>query len=71
MKIFALISGFLLCSTMLIKAQTTVVAPAMPIDEETKKICYTQVVEVKGTMNELYRRAIEWFNKQYKNPQVL
>ena len=69
MKIFALISSFLLCSTMLIKAQTTAVAPTMPIDEETKKICYTQVVEVKGTMNELYKRAIEWFNKQYKNPQ--
>ena len=40
----------------------------MPVDPETKKITYKEVVTVAGTPAELFNRAIEWTNKQYKNP---
>jgi hypothetical protein len=40
----------------------------MPVDSETKKISYKEVVTVTGTPAELFNRAIEWTNKQYKNP---
>jgi len=48
------------------EAQTPTVK--MPIDPETKLITYKEVVTVPGTPAELYNRAIEWINKQYKNP---
>ena len=44
-------------------------APEMPVDESTKLITYTGVVEVKAmNKNELYKRGLEWFNVYYKNP---
>lgn len=39
----------------------------MPVDADTKLITYKEVVTTSGTTNELYNRAIEWINKQYKN----
>lgn len=40
----------------------------LPIDADTKLITYKEVVNVEGTKVELFNRAIEWVNKQYKNP---
>lgn len=40
----------------------------MPIDENTGKITYKEVVQEEGSRNELFNRAIEWINKEYKNP---
>ena len=40
----------------------------MPVDPDTKLITYKEVVTVTGTPAELFNRAIEWINKQYKNP---
>jgi hypothetical protein len=40
----------------------------MPVDPDTKLITYKEVVTVAGTPAELFNRAIEWINKQYKNP---
>jgi hypothetical protein len=40
----------------------------MPLDEETKLITYKEVVQVPGTKSEIYNRAMEWVNKNYKNP---
>jgi hypothetical protein len=48
------------------RAQET--APKMPVDEETKLITYKEVVNIEGTKQELFNRAIEWINKTYKNP---
>ncbi len=51
--------------TVSAKAQT----PALPIDEETKLIAYTKVVEIAGVSKaDLYSRALAWANKYYKNP---
>jgi hypothetical protein len=40
----------------------------MPVDDQTKLITYKEVVQVKGTKDELYVRGIEWINSYYKNP---
>jgi len=67
-KIFKyFIGGLMFFNIQFLKAQTPTSAPVLPKDE-SDKICYTQVVEEKGTKDELYTRAIEWFNKVYKNP---
>lgn len=45
------------------------VAPNMPIDEDTKLITYTGVVDVPNTgKTELYKRSEAWFSSYYKNP---
>lgn len=40
----------------------------VPIDKTTNKIQYREVVKVQGTQEELFNRAIEWINTEYKNP---
>ncbi len=49
-----------------LKAQE--IAPLAPVDEDTKLITYKEVVQVPGNAGELFNRAIEWLNTQYKNP---
>lgn len=43
--------------------------PNLPIDGESRRIVYTEVVQVdtSTTKNELYSRALEWFAKSYKS----
>jgi len=43
--------------------------PNLPIDKETGKITYTEVVKVDGvSANDLYDRAMKWFTDYFKNP---
>lgn len=60
-----LVSALICCGSGLYGQNT---APKMPFDPETKLITYQEVVTTSGTPLELYNRAIEWINKQYKNP---
>ncbi|MBP6335496.1 MAG: DUF4468 domain-containing protein [Bacteroidia bacterium] len=58
------------CSSALYAQEnkTTTSAP-VPVDPITKMITYEGVVEVKGeTAATLYKRALEWFKTNYKNP---
>ncbi|MBK7212328.1 MAG: DUF4468 domain-containing protein [Bacteroidales bacterium] len=57
---------FTLITAALVRAQGT--APALPIDEDTKLITYKEVVQQAGTKLDLFNRAVEWINKNYKNP---
>jgi hypothetical protein len=41
----------------------------MPVDPESKKIIYREVVEQQGTPAYLYNKAIEWFGYYYVNAQ--
>jgi hypothetical protein len=41
----------------------------LPVDADSKKIMYREVVEQQGTPGYLYDKAIEWFGFYYKNPQ--
>jgi len=47
-------------------AQETI--PVMPVNPETKLITYQEVLTVDGLKKELFNRAIEWINVNYKNP---
>ena len=43
--------------------------PELPMDNDTKKITYTEVVDVPGASAEqIYQRAMAWFKTYYKNP---
>ncbi|MFZ4398654.1 MAG: DUF4468 domain-containing protein [Bacteroidales bacterium] len=39
----------------------------IPVDTNTKLITYKNAINEKGNKNELYIRAIEWVNANYKN----
>lgn len=41
----------------------------IPVDEETNLITWQEVITEKGNKDELYVRAIEWINANYKNSQ--
>ena len=43
------------------------ITPDLPIDETTKLVTYKDVVNEKGTPQELYDRAMEWVKTHYKN----
>jgi hypothetical protein len=68
MKISLLIfvTSVLLLGRLSVRAQEP--TAKMPVDPDTKLITYKEVVTVAGTPAELFNRAIEWTNKQYKNP---
>lgn len=64
-SLFATICGLSLLINN-IQAQDT--SNIVPIDKETNKIMYQEVVKAKGTADDLYVRGIEWFNSFYPNP---
>jgi len=44
-------------------------SPKLPIDDNTKLISYSKVVEVPATRKiDLYNKGLEWCNKYFKNP---
>ena len=48
--------------------QEVIQIPEFPIDESNGLITYSDVVEAAGSKNELYKKALKWFNTFYKNP---
>jgi hypothetical protein len=38
----------------------------LPVDSETKLVTYSEVVKANGTKDQLYDRAVAWFNSFYK-----
>ena len=42
--------------------------PVLPIDPDTKKIIYRDVVNQEGNPGYLYDKAIQWFNYYYLSP---
>lgn len=64
--VLTIIASTLMLSVISLNAQEAVTK--MPVDPDTKKITYKDVVTVPGTSTELFNRTIEWINKQYKNP---
>ncbi len=45
--------------------------PDMPIDENTNLVSYREVVQMTGSSEVLYERALAWANKYYKNPMAV
>ncbi len=50
-------------------SQISVPSHNLPVDPESKKIMYRDVVDQEGTPAYLYDKAIEWFGYYYLNPQ--
>jgi len=42
--------------------------PSLPIDQETKLITYTKVIDVNANKDSLFRKGKKWFYTFYKNP---
>ena len=40
----------------------------LPVDEDTKKIKFREVVDEQGTKDQLFNRCIYWLNQFYKDP---
>jgi hypothetical protein len=55
---------FVLSVSSLVAQEVTSI---VPVDPDTKLITYKEVVQVPGTPGELFNRAVEWINTQYKN----
>lgn len=66
MKIPSIILATLILLGLNANAQEKTVK--LPVDPETNLITYKDVVTDPGTPAELFNRAIEWINKEYKNP---
>jgi len=60
-----LILSLVLLLSVSIKAQKSDI---VPVDENTNLITYKEVVDMEGSADTLYLRAIGWFNVFYKNP---
>ncbi len=44
-------------------------APQMPVDQSTKLITYSEVVQQQGTPEELYNKALNWARTYFKNAE--
>ncbi|MDP4267238.1 MAG: DUF4468 domain-containing protein [Bacteroidota bacterium] len=42
----------------------------LPVNADTKLITYSEVVQTKGTKNELYDRAVDWIGSFYKKSPI-
>lgn len=49
-------------------AYTQIDSINMPIDDMTNMITYKEVVQEKGTKDELFNRCVYWLNEFYANP---
>ncbi|MFA8301154.1 MAG: DUF4468 domain-containing protein [Hyphomicrobiales bacterium] len=48
---------------------TTLCAKAqVPVDRDTEKVTYTDVVTVDGDKDDLFKRCVYWLNETYSNP---
>lgn len=63
MKTTVKILTFLMIIAYVVKANAQV-----PVDEDTKKITYKDVITQDGTPEKLYNQGISWVNTFYKNP---
>lgn len=68
-NVFFLIQAvFLFTIVNTLTAQEAVSTPNLPLDPDSKKILYQEVIEEKGDPGYLYNKAMEWFNYYYPNP---
>jgi hypothetical protein len=65
-----IIAAFLITGCSLFQSNISAQTSKMPVDEVTKLVTYTDVVEEKGmNADTLFNRALRWFPTFYKNPK--
>lgn len=62
---------FCCVSVFAVFAQKETQSYNLPVDTDSKKIMFREVVEEKGTPVYLYNKSIEWFGFYYPNPQSI
>jgi hypothetical protein len=50
---------------------TSALAQSLPVDPETEKVAYEEILNQEGSDKELYKRALAWFDKFYPNARVV
>jgi len=50
-------------------AQESIGTPNMPLDADSQKIMYREVVVQEANKDDLFNRGISWFNLYYVNPE--
>ncbi|MCS6991679.1 MAG: DUF4468 domain-containing protein [Chitinophagales bacterium] len=64
-----LLTALLLCPFLVVLAQKQPLnPPPMPRSEENNQVYYMEVVAQEAPAAELFRRAVLWYRKFYKNP---
>lgn len=66
MRAFIVLTALL--TTLILNAQEHTAPPKFEFDEETNLIIYQDVVEVEGSADNLYLRALDWINGYFPNP---
>ena len=51
------------------KNQVDLTPPNMPVDQSTKLITYSEVIQQQGTSEELYAKALAWAKTYFKNSE--
>jgi hypothetical protein len=71
MKLPVFILTLIIGSLALIRVAAQNTSPGLPVDPETKKITYREVVNQEGNPGYLYDKAIQWFGYYYLNAQAV
>jgi hypothetical protein len=69
MKLPVLITALTIGSVTFLRLAAQNPSPTLPVDPETKKITYREVVNQEGNPGYLYDKAIQWFGYYYLNAQ--
>ncbi len=59
---------FLFIGTITLQAQEDTTASIIPIDEDTQRIKFQEVVQQEGVKGDLFKRVVYWLNDYYKDP---
>ncbi|OFX33628.1 MAG: hypothetical protein A2X08_06745 [Bacteroidetes bacterium GWA2_32_17] len=68
LKAFSIVLFLTLLNTSVFSQKEEYQEPQLPIDQESKLITYTKVVDVTANKDSLYNKGQIWFHKFYKNP---
>jgi hypothetical protein len=69
MNIPVFISTLIMGSAAFLRPAAQNIAPGLPLDPETKKISYREIINQEGNPGYLYDKAIQWFGYYYLNAQ--
>lgn len=67
-KILFFAIAFMLSSVIVSAQKTEYPEPNLPIDQDTKLITYTKVIEITANKDSLFKKGKKWFYTFYKNP---
>jgi hypothetical protein len=67
-NLFLLVVSLSMFSTLAFSQKEEYKEPKLPIDQDTKLITYTKVIDVTANKDSLFKKGKKWFYTFYKNP---